>query len=110
MNFREGTQEEIVNHERLDEIRQELSYMDYSALPNAELAKLYSAIDTLVEQISGVLAWMDHEYVRGEDEDKVTRLDEATGDVQDILNKLTLLITWADDWHNTKKMAERIGE
>jgi hypothetical protein len=42
--------------------------------------------------------------VRGEDEDKVTRLDEATGDVQDILNKLTLLITWADDWNNTKEM------
>ena len=44
MNFREGTPEETVNHERLDEIRQELSYMDYSALPNDELGKLFAAI------------------------------------------------------------------
>ena len=64
------------NYNRLDEIRQELSQMDYSALPNAKLMKLFMA------------------------------LDEATGDVQDILDQLTLLIPWADDWNNTKKMAE----
>ena len=96
--------------DELDDKRQKLSLMDCSLLPNAELEKLFDAIDALVEQISDVRAWMDHENVRGEDADKVTRLDEATGDVQDMLDKLTLLIPWADDWNNTKKMAEGTGE
>ena len=148
MNFREGTPEEIVNYERLDAIRQELSYMDYSALPNAELGKLFAAIDaredmflyvtcptcwkcegqsvdeprrhltgftfheeTELVGIKGDYAWFTCDecgavaYTITEPQD-----EHAVADVREILNKLTLLITWADDWHNTKKMAEGIGE
>ena len=151
MNFREGTPEEIVNPERLDEIRQELSYMDYSALPNDELAKLYSAIDALEDNwlyvtcptcgkcedqsvdeprrhltgftfheeteivgIKGDYAWFTCDEC-GAVAETITEQQcvnhvQGYSYVREILNKLTLLIPWAEDWNNTKKMAEGIGE
>jgi len=86
------------NYNRLDEIRQELSQMDYSALPNAELEKLFDAIDSLEEHVRlrNIEDQTPHQLIAG-------ALAEV---VKAELNKLTLLITWADDWHNTKKMAE----
>ena len=146
MNFREGTQEEIVNQERLDEIRQELSYMDYSALPNDELEKLFAAIDAREDfwlyvtcptcgecegqsvdeprrHLSGFTFWQETEKDEydyawftcdecGAVADAITepQFHGAVADVREILNKLTLLITWDNDWKTTKKMAERIGE
>ena len=154
MNFQEGTPEETVNNERLDEIRQELSYMDYSALPNDELAKLFAAIDRLEDnwlyvtcptckECEGQSVDEPRRHLTGftfhpvspdwftpqakEDEDSEATEDwftcdecgtvaetitepqcenhnEAYANVRNILNEMTLLITWADDWHNTKKM------
>jgi hypothetical protein len=118
MNFREGTPEEIVNHERLDEIRQELSYMDYSAIPNAELAKLYSAIDVLRDEttefikklnlLRSIIFYDPQDSLKDREDAPVwyfvETMEKRINDTDAILDQLTLHITWADDWNNTKEM------
>ena len=105
------------NYNRLDEIRQELSQMDYSALPNAELAKLYSAIDVLRDETTEFIKKLNllrsiifHERLKDREDapvwDFVETMEKRINDTDAILDQLTLLITWADDWNNTKKMAE----
>ena len=132
--------------DELDETRQKMSLMDYSVLPNAELEKLFDAIDALEDMFLYVTCptcgkcegqsvdeprrhltgFTFHEETEKDEydyawftcdecetvADTITEPQDknAVADVREILNNLTLLIPWADDWKNTKKMAEGTGE